>query len=62
MLKIFVYYIIYGIDLLCFYICNIDILYIFVNEMYLLDWYIEVEVKYVVELDIVIDIDLKIYV
>lgn len=29
--------------------------------MYLLDWYIEVEVKYVVELDIVIDIDLKIY-
>lgn len=30
--------------------------------MYLLDWYIEVEVKYVVELDVVIDIDLKIYV
>lgn len=29
--------------------------------MYLLDWYIEVEVKYVGELDIVIDIDLKIY-
>lgn len=30
--------------------------------MYLLDWYIGVVCKYVVELDIVIDIDLKIYV
>lgn len=30
--------------------------------MYLLDWYIEVVCKDVVELDIVIDIDLKIYV
>lgn len=30
--------------------------------MYLLDWYIEVECKDVVEFDIVIDINLKIYV
>lgn len=30
--------------------------------MYLSDWYTEAEIKYAVELDTAIDIDLKIYV